>query len=140
MTEVVILNGGNLADTVFTLDARFLGEEITWNVTRLQDAADRGEFQKITLSMAFVADTDWESGNVSRDRVDKIKGTPHALALPVILIENEPHRPYRFLCFVDGQHRITARQELRLKDFEAYVVPHDVEKRYRIIEQRVTLP
>jgi hypothetical protein len=139
MTEVVILRGGHITDTVFTLSDCFRGEEITWNVTKLQDAADRGEFERIKLALDLVPPPNWESGNLDRERVDGIKNTPHALALPAIVIENEPGYPHKYLCFCDGQHRITARQELGLGDFEAFVVPHDVEKRFRVIEQRVTL-
>lgn len=127
-------HGASLTDTVFTLD----DPPITWNVTRLERAAEAGRFgPPITLLMGSYPGSDWESGNLLRERVDFIKQRPDLLDRPVMLIENPPGSEFRFLCFVDGQHRATARWELGLPTISTYVIPHDLEGEFRVILERI---
>lgn len=132
--KILVVSGVALTDTVFTLMT--VEPNITWNVTRLQAAVDAGRFGKPrTYPMEVLPPTVWTEGGLDRGTVDAIKLNPEALSRPVMMIESPPGDPFEFLCFVDGQHRIAARRELKLPDFSFYVIPHDAEKEFRVIEQ-----
>lgn len=131
--EIVRLSGASLADDCFSID---LGSgEITWNVTRLQDACDRGLFgPPAVLPMSIVPPANWSKGYLNRARIDALKTAP-ALHVPLIAIM--AREPDRIMCFCDGQHRLTARQELGLPDFRTYLVPAEDERRYRITMETI---
>lgn len=120
--------------TVFSIEMD--GHLVTWNVTALQVAVRDGLFgppQQLDLSL--LPPSDWSKGFMTRSRVDQIKRDPAMLADPAIAIQNTPARQRvggLLYCFADGQHRITARQELQLSVFRTYIVPHDRERDFRL--------
>lgn len=129
---ILRISGGTLTDDCFSIVTPDEGE-ITWNVTKLQDAADTGRFGKPeTFETASMPPADWSKGFLDRERVDGIKASSLARDIPAILIGSPPGRGFRFRCICDGQHRITARMELKLPTFKAFVVPWDVEKQFRV--------
>lgn len=127
------LDGATLADTCFTLDARITGEEITWNVSRLMRDATAGLFGlPVKIPMAAIPpQTDADRANIDWAKIDVFKTTMQAvLNQPVIGIGSDHDS---ILCFVDGSHRLTARQQMGCKFFLTYIVPHHLEKDYRVI-------
>lgn len=96
-----------------TLDT---GEEITWNTEKMNAAARSGAFgpPQAVATEDFPA-PNWASGNLVRERVDEVKKDQHRLAEPVLAIQSY-NSAYEVLCIADGQHRITARQELGLPE------------------------
>jgi hypothetical protein len=131
----IILRGGAITDTCFSFDSPDEGE-ITWNVTRLQDAADAGQFGAAqTFGMDGLTPPDYSKGNLDPARIAWLKKNPRILDIPAIAIASK--EPGRLRIFCDGQHRMTARYELKLPMFSTYVVPVDVERRFRItVEER----
>jgi hypothetical protein len=131
---LTIMNGCSLSDVGFTLDARIAGEEITWNVTKIQRDADAGLFGKpIGIAMASLPPmTDEDRANVDWLKEAHIMKDPAVLATPVLAIGSSK-RAGDIFCFVDGNHRICARMEAGLAGFESYVVPAELERCYRII-------
>lgn len=132
MIEVIRITGANLTDEVFSITLK-TGEVVCWNVTKLNIAAKAGEFG--TPSFARTADlpkarwTEWNEED--RATVDWIKKHPEVLDEPGIAIASE-HPGYFVACFADGQHRVTARQELGLPEISFYVVPMSMERRFRV--------
>jgi hypothetical protein len=130
---MVRIFGASLLDDYFTLTTPGL-EEITWNVTKLQKAAEAGAFgDAIEMPMAIMPAPRYDLGNLERDKVDAFKYRPDILERPAIAIASAPER---LLCFCDGQHRLTARYELKLETFLTFVVPETVERQFRITEVR----
>lgn len=125
--------GGAVTDTCFSIVSR--GEEITWNVTRLNRDAREGRFGRVVHHpMTAVPKSDWSKGNLDREKVDAIKRDPRALAEPSIAIQAiDANGKPTIRCFADGQHRITARQELGMLEITYYLVPVNREHEYRVI-------
>lgn len=123
--------GASPLDDVFSID--HLGEEIMWNVTRLRDAAKAGKFGPprfaATVDLPPARWDDWDE--TDRKKVDAIKANQELLDDPAIGIAS-PIEAFAMLCFADGQHRITARQELALPEIAFYLVPTTVEGDYRV--------
>jgi hypothetical protein len=131
----IILRGANITDTCFSFESPDEGE-VTWNVTRLQDAADAGRFG---AAQEFIIESltppDYSKGFLDPERIAWLKKNPRILDIPAIAIASKVAGRLRIFC--DGQHRMTARYELKLPTFSTYVVPVDVERRFRItIEER----
>ncbi len=109
--------GANLLDQVFTITLK-TGEVVTWNVTRLAAAAKLGAFGEPRVARtADLPPPDWSSwGAENRAKVDWIKRDYAVLNEPAIAIASE-NPDYALCCFADGQHRLTARQELGCRSF-----------------------
>ena len=130
--KVNFIRGARLTDEVFTITLRS-GECVTWNVTKLNAAALRGEFGAVRYAPTIdLPPARWEEWD-ARDRatVDYIKKCPELLEAPAIAIAS-PRPDFLLSCFADGQHRITARQELGLPEFAFYLVPLDQERAFRV--------
>ncbi len=132
MTKIIRLSGASLLDDVFTITL-MTGETVTWNVTKLAAAAKAGRFGVPRyFRTADLPPANWsEWSGLDREKVDAIKKLPAALDDPAIAIES-PNPNFLFSCFADGQHRITARQELGLKEIAFYVVPLAMERAFRV--------
>ena len=131
MRQITVVGVDSVFDVVFTLET--VDPLITWNVTKLQRAADAGMFgAPIKISTRNIPAPNWALGGLSRERVDFIKEDMSLLYRPVIAVGNPPGSRAEILCFVDGQHRVTARLELSLSYVRSFVVPHDVERRFRV--------
>lgn len=130
--STIVMSGASLADTCFVLDRRICGEEICWNVTRIERAAKAGAFGKPwRIPMANLPPTtDEDRANVDWKKVLLFAEWPAVMSIPIISIGAK--EPGHIFCFIDGNHRLFARMERKLLDFETWVVPHDVERRYRI--------
>ena len=129
---LLILTGNNKpTDSVFSLDLDT--GEITWNVTRLIRAAEQGRFG---LPVEFDTDAlpppDYSTGYLERAKIDAMKRLPAVLDMPAIAIGMPAGNPRPMLCICDGQHRITARYELKLPKWRTFIVPYTMEKDYRI--------
>lgn len=123
--------GGSPTDQCFTLEA--VTPNITWNVTRLRrDALSNLFGPPVSIPTESVPPPNWQNGNLLRDRVDWIKAHPEILNEPSIAIAEAPGSARPVLCICDGNHRVTARQELGLPQVSFYLVPHEMEKSYRI--------
>lgn len=126
------IEGAKLTDDIFEITLES-GEYVVWNVTKLQRAAEAGAFG--TPRYAPTADlppTRWENWDATdRAKVDAIKKLQWVLDEPAIAIETD-HPGHLICCFADGQHRITARQELGLKEIIFYIVPVSMERQFRV--------
>lgn len=126
------VHGARLTDDVFEITLK-TGETVVWNVTKLNASARAGLFGSVRYApVADLPPSDWSTWD-SHDRatVDHIKTDPVLLEAPAIAIAS-PNPEFALLCFADGQHRITARQELGLAEFAFYVVPTIMERAYRV--------
>lgn len=132
MTTVHRVHGARLADDIFTITL-LSGETVVWNVTKLYEAAKAGAFgPPRCAATSDLPAAKWDSWDeTDRAKVDGIKTNPAALAEPAIAIASE-NPDYLLTCFADGQHRITARQELGLKEVYFYIVPLAVEREFRV--------
>lgn len=130
--KVIRITGANLTDEIFSITLK-TGEEVKWNVTKLNIAAKAGEFG--SPSFARTADLPaarWDEWTAEdRATVDWLKANREALDEPAIAIASMIPG-YFITCFADGQHRITARQELGLPEISFYLVPLDQERRFRV--------
>jgi hypothetical protein len=136
--SLIIMEGCHITDTMFTLDARITGEEICWNVTRLQRDAEHGRFgDPWRIPMANLPPmTDADRSNIDWKKVDMFVEWPMVLGIPLIAI-GSPKGPDHIFCFVDGHHRLSARQLRGMADFDTWVVPVDIEKQYRITTTKI---
>lgn len=132
MIKVHVISGGSLADDMFTITLQS-GETVSWNVTKLERSAKAGEFgPPVYVRTSQIPPPRWETWDENdRKTVDWIKEHPDVLNDPAIAMQSE-NPDYLFSCFPDGQHRITARQELGLDEVSFYVVPLSMERRFRI--------
>lgn len=111
------------------------GGLVWWNVSGAWVAAKHGALgAPEALPMSMVGPTDWSAGNVERSRVDwfKLHKNRRLLDLPVLAVEAPPPDTGSLLCFIDGQHRITARLELALEEVVAFVIPWHLEELFRL--------
>lgn len=128
--KLVRVRGALVPDQVFTFNWK--GEEINWNVTKLIQSAKLGIFGKPKVyKVADLPPPIYD--NVERPKIEAIKNSAQALNTPAIAIGSNPSMSSKdMLCFADGNHRIIARQELKLLDFKVYIVPWDLEDQYRV--------
>lgn len=126
------INGASLIDDVFTITLRS-GETVTWNVTKLARAAKAGAFGPPRfLPTVDLPAADWTNwGKEDRAKVEWIKRDPAVLNEPAIAIASD-HPGFLASCFADGQHRVTARQELKLPECSFYLVPLSIERSFRV--------
>lgn len=104
-------------------------ETIFWNVTAIKLAARNGLFgPAVSFAVAELTDPCWRG--LDREKVERFRACPEALAAPAIAIEAP--EPGELLCFVDGNHRITALQANRADLFWTFVVPSRRERLYRL--------
>jgi hypothetical protein len=136
MNNILVIEGATMNDTCFTLDSRITGEEITWNVSKIQRDADAGVFGrpcKVAMKCLPKATAE-DDANIDWDKVIELIANGEtatgskALEQPVLAIGSEEG----IFCFVDGNHRLAARYKLGLKDFSVYIVPHWCEAAYRV--------
>jgi hypothetical protein len=101
-----------------------------WNVTRIRNDAEAGHFgppiiRKMSVmppqQAAHTANIDWP-------KVLRICQMPDVLAKPILCVDCDGNRHV-----VDGNHRLAARHRLRMEFFETYIVPSEMEKRYRVV-------
>lgn len=146
MTKQIYIFGAALGDDMFTTDAMIFGEEISWNVTRLRAACNRGEFgQAEELSIDILppmsslaqANVDWQKvhrmiqahlypGAADHDVLDE-----PAINVGVVIGDILYRIP------VDGNHRICARRVAGMKTWLTFIVPPEREREFRIIERRL---
>lgn len=110
------------------------GEEIVWDVTEATRAAMQGRFgEPLTLTMDPIW-ADHTKGYLDLQKIENIKKDRMRLDLPAIAIEAHDSTRKRLvlMCFIDGNHRLTARWELGLPDFKTWVIPKDIERVFRI--------
>jgi hypothetical protein len=126
------ISGAKLTDDIFSITLQ-TGEFVCWNVTKLQRAAKAGFFgPPVYAKTCDLPSAKWEAwGAEDRETVDWIKANADVLNEPAIAIAS-PRPEYFVNCFADGQHRITARQELRLDEVSFYVVPIEKERAFRV--------
>lgn len=131
--EVVIIEG-SMKDQLFEIELHREGPTV-WNITRMMNDAALGKIGKLeTLPMDWVPPATYEG--LERAKIDAIKKDPFLLNLPVLLLaaeDNAPGKPH-FKCFADGNHRVTARQELKMPDFYAFVISDAEERKYRTMK------
>lgn len=137
--KAIKIVGCDITDTVFEITL-LTGEEVVWNVSRLQRAAQAGAFGAVRYApTSDLLPPCWEEwSGLDRAKVDAIKRNQAALAEPAIAIAS-PNPAFAILCFADGQHRITARQELGLSEVSFYLVPQPLERCYRIRMEEVEI-
>jgi hypothetical protein len=133
-----VISGASLTDTVFTTDAAVFGEEICWNVTRIQVDATAGKFgapERIPMArlppMPATAydNLDWDkiSGMLAVLKHGQDTAKLRAPILQVLVTIGQTL--YRIP--IDGNHRLTALRLFGQDYFECYVVPAEMEHRYR---------
>ncbi len=133
-TRIHRVTGARLTDQVFTITL-LTGETVTWNVTKLNAAAKAGMFGAVRYAATEdVPPARWENWNeTDRATVDWMKTHPAILDEPAIAIAAPVEVDFAISCFADGQHRITARQELRLPEILFYLVPLELERQFRVV-------
>lgn len=141
---IIRMIGCSLGDDVYTTDAAILGEEITWNVTRIQRDADAGKFGQPTIvamsalppmTDSMRKNVDWQKvrGMLGAHQIDP-KTSP--LGKPALQVMVDVHGTiYRLP--IDGNHRICARRMVGYGTFASFVVPIELEGRYRVMEEIV---
>lgn len=123
-----------LTDTAFTIETPELGE-VTWNVTlmKIQIGLKDPAIARRKFLTRHLQPPAYEKGNVERARIEFIKKHREFLDDPAIAIGSPNDDPNNLYCFVDGNHRICARQELQLETFETWVIPWQMEKNFRVV-------
>lgn len=141
---IIRITGCSIGDDVYTTDAAIFGEEITWNITRIQRDADAGLFGEPTIvpmaalppmTDAMRANVDWQKvrGMIGAHQIDPMKSVLGKPALQVIV----DFRGTLYRISVDGNHRICARRMVGYGTFASFVVPIEIEGRYRVSEEIV---
>lgn len=130
--NVIRIHGASLLDDVFEITLK-TGEEVAWNVTKLQRAAKAGTFGAVRFARTEdLPPADWSGWDeTDRAKVDAIKQQPAILDEPAICIAS-PNPNFAISCIADGQHRMTARQELGLPEVPFYLVPLELERQFRV--------
>jgi hypothetical protein len=130
--NIHFITGARLTDQVFTITL-MTGETVTWNITKLNAAAVAGAFGGVRYAAtADLPPANWtEWGADDRATIEWIKADPATLDAPAIAIAS-PNPDFAICCFADGQHRITARQELGLAEISFWLVPLELERQFRI--------
>lgn len=145
MTQIHIF-GAALGDDMFTTDRGIFGVEISWNVTRLRAACNRGEFGPAEeLSVDILPPmTALAQSNVDWQKVHRMV---QAHLAPGVADRDVLFEPainvgveigdilYRIP--VDGNHRICARRIAGMTTWLTFIVPPEREREFRIIERRL---
>lgn len=128
-----MLRGCALTDTQFTLDRQIWGEEISWNVTRIQRDAAAGVFgpPEVVPMKAMPPMTAEHAENIDWEKVQDLLFAHAPLDVPVLEVTFD-HGCVLHRVPIDGNHRLVARQLLGMLDFRAFVVPVELERLYRI--------
>lgn len=140
--KTIVIRGAGLGDDAFTTDPAVFGVRISWNATRIARDAAAGAFgapEKVPMSLmpelppAAVANIDWLKvfGQMAA-HIDAPSTSPLTVPVLQVLVQLQ-EQLYRVP--VDGNHRIMARRMLGMPYFESYVVPENLESRYRITEE-----
>lgn len=130
--KVLTCSGASITDICFTLDARIMGHEITWNVTRMQRDAVQGLYgppAKVPVANLPKPSAE-DNANIEWDKVDRMIRDPHVLRMPALAI-GRPEGDGVWV-FVDGNHRIAAHMKRESAFFRCYIVPYWAEKHYRV--------
>lgn len=132
--DAILIEGASLADLIYEITLAG-GEQVIWNVTKLQRACNAGEFgPPLRLPTALLQPPDFSKGYLDRAKIERLKRIPDVLHMPAIAVRTPPGSPHEFYCFVDGNHRIVALQELGVEHFTAFAVPHERERAFRVTE------
>lgn len=139
MTTLMII-GAEITDQYFEVVIR--GETLRWNVTRATVDARRGKFGEphTYLMTDLPPQTPEAKANIDWQKVSEIAQSTVRLDEPCIGIgdgNDLPGYPPGMMVFIDGNHRLCARQLLGHRIFRSYVIPKDIEARYRIIIKEV---
>jgi hypothetical protein len=140
------MHGCSLADEEFTLDPEIWGDEISWNITRIQRDAISGILgppEMISISRLPPMGPQHEA-NIDRKKVSQMlaahascaDGYLSPLNIPVLQIIFEHHGKLHRIP-VDGNHRLYALMQLGLVTFDAYQVSAQTEHRYRITMEQI---
>jgi len=122
--------GKRIAGNVFTQQL-LTGETVIWWVDVMNDDCFAGRFgTPIPVPISAVPPADWTTGNLNRPRIDELKRTPSELYIPCIAIAAPV--PNELCCICDGQHRVTAFQEMGLFAFLCFIIPWPDQFRYRV--------
>jgi hypothetical protein len=126
------ITGATFFDQIFEITLQ-TGETVIWNVTKLSAAAKAGAFGPPRFARTVdLPQAEWGQWNAEdRAKVDWMKAHPAILEEPAIAIATD-NPNFLICCFADGQHRVTARQELGLPEIAFYLVPFEVERSYRV--------
>jgi hypothetical protein len=131
MTEPLIqFVGCSITDEVYDLDPSIAGKAIMWNITNIQRDAEAGLFgPPIIRKMSVMPPQEAaHTANIDWPKVLRFCQMPDVLAKPILSLDCEGARH-----IVDGNCRLCARQRLGLEFFETYIVPEEMEKRYRVV-------
>lgn len=133
-----VISGASLTDTVFTTDKHVFGEEICWNVTRIERDAAAGKFgdpERIPMERLppmppeAYENLDWTKITAM---VAALREGSSVLRAPILQVLVQIGQTlYRIP--IDGNHRLTALRLFGQDFFECYVVPAQVERNYRAI-------
>lgn len=128
--ETITFENCAITDEVYQLDQKLAGEAIIWNVTRIRRDAERGLFgPTIRRPMTTLpVPTPAHTANIDWRKVLDFAKRPGVLAIPILCLDCGEHRHV-----VDGNCRIAARQLAGLADFETFIVPDEIEYRYRVV-------
>lgn len=122
--------GAGINDMTFAIEHN--GEELMWNVTKIRAAAERNHFGPLVrVPMECLPAPDYTTGNLELDRIAWIKDHPEVLNAPGLAIGAPEDSDFGILCMCDGNHRITARWEMKLPHFDVWIVPWEMQFRYR---------
>lgn len=130
--NTVHIFGAGITDEVFDLELP--GLTITWNVTKINEAAAAGLFgPPIELPLSYfppMTEANWE--NIDRKKVSEIiRAGDKAIDEPVVnLLFMRNDQLHGMI--VDGNHRLTARLVLGLESVSSYEVPPELERSYRV--------
>lgn len=144
--------GAGIADTCYELDIPGF-EPITWNVSKLEQAAFRGLFgPPVTVDFSKLPPmTENEWSNLNRRKIDRmikharaIQSIPdwtnhgrtitrmRLIDIPVIATTYMQSDGQFYSAFVDGNHRMTARRMMGLTGAMHFLVPPELEGNYRV--------
>ena len=145
MLTVINVVGAEPTDTCYSLDENIFGQEIIWNVTKLQAAAKDGKLgAPIWLPVSLLPPMDdAHRANIDWPKVKELQSKREALFEPAICImltaptmlrEGAPVALHRII--VDGNHRITARIMNGETRWVTFIVQPEREANYRITIHR----
>lgn len=156
MSGNLLISGASVFDTTFSIQNDPNGlPDMTWNITRIERDAFLGRFgapERIKFSELLKWEHEGDKWcNVDREKVYRFMNQPNThvrrpdwsmkgvaerdyllLELPAIAMTLQPASGPWLQFPIDGNHRMLAREELGLADYERFVVPAKLEGEYRI--------
>jgi hypothetical protein len=111
------------------------GLEVNWNVGRMRGDAEAGAFGPSKEFATSALPIERGAHALDQAKVERFKTLPEILAMPAMILASPAAH---FLC--DGIHRVAAICEMGRGHFSAYVVPWEVEARYRITVEYPSTP